>query len=474
MQQALTTEQKLDQLMQMMGNLQQENAALRNRLVAYEQSKPVQNAQPSEDLEKPPQIAQETKKPEQKQAEDVVYNDWNRSLSSMSAEQTQKAIHEKALKDGASYGPEVIQAMEAKMLAGLKSYQEIKPYDPVVGGFIQNNVSTAAAIGEKGYAGQATTVQQQIPVLPDGAGVLYGNATLHQDRDLNVTGGNVGLNYASPVITKAGVDAVGIANVNVTIPEDGNVEAKDVGYLAGAVLKGHEGKDNVNHTVAYIGNGAGDSHTLLYRPSKEIYNDGDNKITGYAPITYGVNKVTDVDGRSKWEDAFGAKAGLRADRDLGDGTSLYAQAEGGVDDAFGKASPGGMVKFGFAWGGAEKKSSTPEQTHAEFAPETHQHASAVQSQAIAQPASHATATRHENQNYQSITHFSNDEKMHKMQLAYNSADEHGRHQLLNVWASKLAHNMHMGKHDAEETVRDFLNIPSVQVVAERGHELSHG
>ncbi len=473
MQQQMQQQEERFQALMKQSQALQETVTLQQKQLAANQKG--QTEQKPEALEKPPQVVTQAKVTEQKPAEDAVYNDWNRSLNDMPSAQAQKVIHDKAVKDGAGYGPDFVKAMEAKMQADLKEYQEIKPFDKVVGGFIQNSVSTSAGFNKDGYAGQSTTVQQQLDILPKDTGVLYGNATLNQDKDLGKPSGNVGLNYATPVVTVDGVDAVGIANVNTTVPNSGKVEARDVGYLVGGVLKGHEGKDNVNHTLAYIGNGAGDSHTFLYRPSKEIYNDGENTLTAYAPLTYSVNKVTDENGQSKWKDAFGAKAGLRGDHDLGDGTSFYAQAEGGVDDAFGKTSAGGMLKFGFAWGGPDKKPSTLEQAHAGSVLETHQLPGTVKPQAIAQTESHQTiaTTHHENPNYQSITRFSNDEEMHKMQLAYNGADEQGRHKLLNAWANKLAHNMHMGKSDAEETVRDFLNIPPVQV-AEKGYEFNHG
>lgn len=339
----LSAQEQLAQMQQQMVEMQKQMVALQAQAAREAQSvqKPV-------DLAVPPTIAPE---PVRAQAatdvapgEDAEHQNYIKHLAELSKEQRDAEIAKFA--NPAALGKSAAGVVTANLNAEVDALNKIQPYDKVVGGFIQNNASTTSAFNADGYQGQRSSVQQNLPILPEGTGALFGNAAINQDKDLKVKSADFGLNYATPVKKLGDVDLVGIANLNINFPSEGNFDAKNVSGLGGVVIKPHEGTDRANYTLAALLNGEGQV-SGLGRVSKELYKADDLTATGYAQGVYDVTN-------SK----LNSGGGVRVDYDIGNGNSIYSNTFLGVNDVFNKPEFTGTEQVGVAWGGAPKKSET--------------------------------------------------------------------------------------------------------------------
>ncbi|MGB7816277.1 MAG: hypothetical protein WBL28_07995 [Methylotenera sp.] len=337
-----TATQQLEEFRAALADMQAKLPALE------EQAAKESSAQKTENLEVPPTMVPESVRTQSVSNgtidEDAEHKKFLKHLAELPKEQRDAEINKAA--NPAIMGKQVAEAVAKNLNLELDELNKIQPFDKVVGGFIQNNVSTTSKFSPDGYAGQSSTVQQNLPILPEGIGALFANTTINQDKNLNVTGGNFGLNYASPVKKWGDLDIVGIANVDLNFPAEDSFGGKNVSGLVGTVIKPHEGTDRANYTLAALLNGQGNVGALG-RVSKQLYQDGNWEATGYAQVDYNItNNLLNPGG------------GLRLDYDLGNGNSIYSNTFLGANDALNKPELTWVEQGGFAWGGAEKKSET--------------------------------------------------------------------------------------------------------------------
>jgi hypothetical protein len=204
-----------------------------------------------------------------------------------------------------------------------------------------NDLSTECAPWVAGHTGK---VQQQIP-FPEQAGAIWGNVSVNQDAKGNVTGGAVGVNHVGVLVTVGNVDLVEVANVTANIPKDGKFGAENVSVLVGGIAKAHGDVDATNYTAAVITNGKFDDLSIYGRASKPLYRENGTEITGYGEA---VNNVPN--------EQLGVNAGVRADKDLGSGNSVYVQGSVNTSNLTNQAEVTGNLTAGFIWGGPEQKS----------------------------------------------------------------------------------------------------------------------
>jgi hypothetical protein len=367
---------------------------------------------------------------------DTTHQNWIQQIADMPDKDANAAILAKAQVDGGKYGSDVVKSMATKMAEERAGYIEIKPYDNIVGAFVQNNVSTTASFGPEGYTGQLTNIQQQLKFIPSDFGAFFANASVAQNQNANVTGGNLGVNWAGTPFTLGGIkgaDFIPIANLNINFPAAGDFGAENVSGLAGVVIKPHEGTDRTNLTLAVISNGKFDNMTGLARVSKQLWADDVNTVTGYAQSTYTLPSHQ-----------LDTGAGLRYDRYIGDGNSLFIKTS--MDAANVTEDPGfsGNAQFGFAWGGAKKSSELEERL------------------SYLKPLPLQQSDENNAVDKQVITQFSSDKDVLKMQQNYNNADETEKEKLLGSWSANLAKSKGLTPDNAEAVTRVFLNIPQVE------------
>jgi hypothetical protein len=267
-----------------------------------------------------------------------------KNIADLPETEAKAAIHKQAHNEVGQYGKDVVAVREAHIKEDLAKYKEITPFDKVAGVFAQNSVTSTTAFNKDGFAGHTAKVQQQIP-LPSEAGAIWGNVSVNQDAKGNVTGGAVGVNHVGIPFTVGGVDVVKVANVTANVPKDGKFGAENVSILVGGIAKEHGNKDATNYTAAVITNGKFDDLSVYGRASKPLYRENGLEVTGYGEAIYNVPN-----------EQLGVNAGVRADKDVGGGNSVYVQAAVNTFNVTNKAEVTGNITAGFVWGGAEQKS----------------------------------------------------------------------------------------------------------------------
>ncbi len=394
-------------------------------------------------------------------------------IADMSDKEAAQAIQAQAIKGGLDFGQHegpVVDAIAASLTAERAALREIKPYDTIVGGFVQSNVSTTASFGKDGYAGQTTHIQQHLKFIPSDFGAFFGNASVTQDAKANVTGGNIGVNYAANPFTVGGIkgaDFIPIANLNVNFPAAGDFGAGNVSGLAGVVIKPHEGTDRTNLTLAVTSNGEFDNVTGLARFSKQLVADNDNTLTGYAQSTYNFNN-----------EQVGVGAGLRYDRYIGNGNSVFTTLGANAANVTEDSGFSGSAQFGFAWGGAVRETPLEKALTAAVgqgnAPADLAKGSAVQTALpIEFPpiiADKAEPTRLSlvQSNGAPAPDAEQTLKL-QMQEQYQATPDADKASLLDGWANSLAANRKISTEAAKQATENFLEInldKQQQVVAE--------
>lgn len=257
--------------------------------------------------------------------------------------ESQAAIHKKATEEVGQYGDEVVAVRARHLTEDLAKYKEIMPFDKVAGVFAQNGITSTTTLNKDGFAGHATKVQQQIP-FPSEAGAIWGNASAIQDAKGNLTGGAVGVNHVGVPFTVGGVDVVEVANVTANIPKNGKFDAENLSILVGAIAKEHGDIAATNYTGAVITNGKFNDLSLYGRASKPLYRQEGVEVTGYAEAVYNVP-----------DKQLGVNAGVRADKDIGGGNSLYAQGAVNTSNVTNETEVTGNITVGLNWGGPEQK-----------------------------------------------------------------------------------------------------------------------
>ena len=267
-----------------------------------------------------------------------------KNIAALSEVDAKIEIHNQATKEVGQYGKDVVAVRESHLTEDLAKYKEITPFDKVAGVFAQNSVTSSTTFNNEGFAGHTGKVQQQIP-FPKEAGAIWGNASINQDAKGNVTGGAVGVNHVGVPLTVGDVDLVEVANITANIPKDGKFGAENVSMLVGGIAKAHGDVDATNYTGAVITNGKFDDLSLYARASKPLHRENGTEITGYSEAIYNVPN-----------EQLGINVGLRADKDLGSGNSVYVQGAVNTSNVTNKAEVTGNITAGFVWGGAEQKS----------------------------------------------------------------------------------------------------------------------
>lgn len=223
--------------------------------------------------------------------------------------------------------------------------KEITAFDKVAGVFTNNSVMGTINLGENGISEQTYKVQQNAP-FPDEAGAIWANGAVNLDAQGNVTGGSVGMNYVGVAGTVHGVDYVAIGNVNLNIPNNGQLTAENASFLVGGIVKQHGDPDATNVTLAAITNGAGSELTGYGRASKPLYNANCFTVTGFQENSYGING-----------NQLNVGAGVRVDQDLGKGKGFYVQGSStAADVTSGNPNITGQLTAGVLFGGKEKES----------------------------------------------------------------------------------------------------------------------
>jgi hypothetical protein len=266
-----------------------------------------------------------------------------KSIADLSETETKAAIHKQANNEVGQYGEEVVAVRARHLTEDLAKYKEITPFDKVAGVFAQNGITSTTTLGGDGFAGHTAKVQQQIP-LPSEAGAIWGNVSVNQDAKGNVTGGAVGVNHVGVPVTVGGVDVVEVANVTANIPKNGKFGAENVSILLGGIAKEHGDVDATNYTGAVITNGKFNDLSLYGRASKPLYREDEVEVTGYAEAIYNVPS-----------EQLGVNAGVRADKDIGGGNSIYAQGAVNTSNITNQPEVTGNITVGFNWGGPEQK-----------------------------------------------------------------------------------------------------------------------
>lgn len=267
-----------------------------------------------------------------------------KNIADLSEAEARVAIHKRAHNEVGQYGKDVVAVREGHITEDLAKYKEITPFDKVAGVFAQNSVTSTTAFNSDGFAGHTVKVQQQIP-LPSEAGAIWGNVGVNQDAKGNVTGVSVGVNHVGIPFTVGGVDVVEVANGTANMPKDGKFGAENLSLLVGAVAKAHGDKDATNYTAAVITNGKFDDLSVYGRASKPLYRENGLEVTGYGEAIYNVPN-----------EQLGVNAGVRGDKDIGGGNSVYIQGTVNTSNVTNKAEVTGNITAGFVWGGAEQKS----------------------------------------------------------------------------------------------------------------------
>lgn len=267
-----------------------------------------------------------------------------KNIADLPETEAKAAIHKQAHNEVGQYGKDVVAVREGHITEDLAKYKEITPFDKVAGVFTQNSVTSTTAFNKDGFAGHTAKVQQQIP-LPSEAGAIWGNVSVNQDAKGNVTGGSVGVNHVGVPVTIGGVDVVEVGNATFKVPKDGKINPANMSLLVGGIAKAHGDIDATNYTAAVITNGKFDDLSVYGRASKPLYRENGLEVTGYGEAIYNVPN-----------EQLGVNAGVRADKDIGGGNSVYVQAAFNASKVTNKAEVTGNITAGFVWGGAEQKS----------------------------------------------------------------------------------------------------------------------
>lgn len=267
-----------------------------------------------------------------------------KDVADLSEAEAKAAIHKQANSEVGQYGKDVVAVREDHLTQDLAKYKEITPFDKVAGVFTQNSVTSTTTLGGEGIAGHTAKVQQQIP-FPKEAGAIWGNVSVNQDAKGNVTGGAIGVNHVGVPVTIGGVDVVEVGNATLNVSKNGRISPENVSLLVGGIVKEHGDRDATNYTTAVITNGKFNDLSVYERASKPLYREDGVEVTGYGEAIYNVSK-----------EQLGLNAGVRVDKEIGGGNSVYVQGAVNTSNVTNKAEVTGNITAGFVWGGAEQKS----------------------------------------------------------------------------------------------------------------------
>lgn len=281
------------------------------------------------------------------------YQEMIENLAQVAEADQKQAIHQAAVRLVGEEDEARLEAREAQLTEEVKAFNAMH-VDAIAADYAQQRLKTTTTIDEQGFAGQATQVQAKIGSVGDAS--FFGHATLNQDKTGSLGSVNVGVNAVGKPQRVGDWHVLPVGRLEASIPlHGGDFGAQNVTGVAGAVIAPHDTKLNI--TAAVVSDGKLTDPAWYTRLSGTAY-EGAVTVTPYAETVIGMKSGN-----------VGAGAGVRVDKDLGNGYDVYGQAAvnaGGITS--GDMSLSGQFTVGMMFGGETKKETPLETSMAALVP----------------------------------------------------------------------------------------------------------